>query len=66
MSNFVLANGADPNEMLHYAAFLLGAFTVCKSTNLGVSGLQRVNKALLVANNASPDKRPTKKRQSCR
>ena len=35
---FVLANSADPDEMLHYAAFHLG-LTVCQST---VSRLHRV------------------------
>ena len=27
--DFVLANSADPDEMLHNAAFHLGVFTVC-------------------------------------
>ena len=40
--DFVLANSADPDEMLHYAAFHL-VFTVSQHTHLGVSGLQRVN-----------------------
>ena len=35
--NFVLANSADPDEMLHNAAF------VFQRTCLGISGLQRVN-----------------------
>ena len=37
---FVSANSADPDEMLHYAAFHLG-FTVC--TSFGVSSIQSVN-----------------------
>ena len=40
--NRVLVNSADPDEMPHYAAFHLGGFTVCVSTHLGVSRLQRV------------------------
>ena len=34
---FSLANSADPDEML------IGVFTVCKSTHLEVSSIQRVN-----------------------
>ena len=40
--NFILANSADPDEMLRYAAFIW-VFTVCQSTHFGVSILQRVN-----------------------
>ena len=36
----VLANSADPDEMLHYAAFHR-VFTVCQSIHLGVSVSQR-------------------------
>ena len=41
--NFVLANSADPVEILHYGTFHLGlcclpwVFAVCQSTCLGVS-----------------------------
>ena len=43
----VLANSADPDEMLHNAAFHLGLYCLSKclfrqSTHLGVSGLQKV------------------------
>ena len=41
----VITNSADPDEMLHYAAFHLGLHYLSKYC-LGVSGLQRVNKAL--------------------
>ena len=34
----MLANGADSDEMQHF----IWVFTVCKSTHLGVSGIQRV------------------------
>ena len=40
--DFVLANSADPDEMLHDAAFHL-VFTVSQHIHLGASGLQRVN-----------------------
>ena len=36
--DFVLANSADPDEMC-----FTWVFTVCQSTYLGVSGLQRFN-----------------------
>ena len=38
--NFVLAKSADPDEMLHYAAFHLGLHCLPK-THLRVSGTQR-------------------------
>ena len=37
----ILANSSGPDEMQHYAAFHLG-LTISKSTNLGVSSIQRV------------------------
>ena len=37
----ILANSADPDEMQHYAAFLLGLHCLL-GTHYGVSGLQRV------------------------
>ena len=37
---FVLACSVDLNEMLQYAAFHLGVFSVCQSTHLGVTSLQ--------------------------
>ena len=40
---FAFANSVDPDEMPHYAAFRLGLCTVCKSTHLGVSYIERVN-----------------------
>ena len=45
---FTLTNSVDPDEMQHYAAFyfmlhFIWVFTVCKSTCLGVSRIQRVN-----------------------
>ena len=40
---FVLANTADPGEMLHYVADIC-VFTVCKSNPFGVSGLQSVKR----------------------
>ena len=39
---FILANSADPDEMHHYAAFHL-VFTICQSTHLGSSSIQRLN-----------------------
>ena len=38
---FILANSADPDEMLHSADFIC-VFTVYQSTHLGVSSVQRV------------------------
>ena len=38
--DFVIANSADPNEMLHDAAFYLGFHCLSNSV---FSGLQRVN-----------------------
>ena len=40
---FAFANSVDPDEMPHYAAFHLDLYTVCKSSHLGVSCIQRVN-----------------------
>ena len=40
---FYLINSVDPDEMQHFAAFHPG-FTVCKSSHLGVSRIQRVIK----------------------
>ena len=37
-----LANSADPDEMQHYVDFI-SIFTVCQSTCLGVSHIQRVS-----------------------
>ena len=41
----IIANSVDPDEMQHYAAFHLGLHckSVCQSTCLGVSSIQRVN-----------------------
>ena len=39
---FTFTDSIEPDQMYHYAVFLLG-FTVCKCTRLEVSGLQRVN-----------------------
>ena len=38
---FILANSADPDEMPHYADFIL-VFTVCRHTCLLVSRIKRV------------------------
>ena len=43
--DFVLANNADPDEMTHRVAFHL-VFPVRQSTQLGVSGIQRIYKGL--------------------
>ena len=40
--DFVFANSADPDEMLHYAAFHLGLYCLPKYTHLWVSCLQWV------------------------
>ena len=40
--NFVFANSADPDEMLHYAAFHLGLYCLSKYPLRGFS-LQRAN-----------------------
>ena len=37
----ISANSTDPNEMQHNAAFIW-VFTVCQSSHLGVSSIQRV------------------------
>ena len=44
--DFALANSADPDEMLHYAAFHLGLHCLPKYQFWGVSCLQWVNKEL--------------------
>ena len=39
---FILANRADPDELLHMRHFFL-VFTVCKSTCLPISRMERFN-----------------------
>ena len=43
----ILTNNVDPDEMQHYAAFhiilrFIWVFTVCITTRLGVSSIQKV------------------------
>ena len=42
---FTFTNSVEPDEMQHYAA-IIWVFTVYKSTRLGVSRIQIVNKIL--------------------
>ena len=59
--NFVLADNPDPDQMSHHAAFhldLLPYITVCPSTYLGVSSMNRV-KQLFEKFRVAPSSNPS-------